>query len=110
MTGDKLALWMNRLVRYVRSVSPDLTNRQLALVLLACRTDGPHTVRGMAKVMKVTKPVVTRALNTLCNLGLLRRERETDDRRSVFIRPTTDGNAFLQQLAGAADFYKTDSE
>lgn len=104
ITGDQLDLWMDRLVRYIRSGSPDLTNRQLALVLLVCGTDGPHTVRGTAKVMEVTKPVVTCALNTLCNLGLLRRERDTTDRRSVFICPTSGGNAFLKELAGTADF------
>lgn len=103
MNGDKLDLWMSRLIHYVRSGSPDLTNRQMALVLLVFRTDGPHTVRGVAKVMDVTKPVVTRALNTLCNLGLLRRERDETDRRSVFIRPTAGGNAFLKALEPASN-------
>jgi DNA-binding MarR family transcriptional regulator len=109
MNVDKLDLWMNQLVRYVRSGSPDLTNRQMALVLLVCQTDGPHTVRGTAKVMEVTKPVVTRALNTLCHLGLLRRERDMDDRRSVFIRSTTGAKDFLNDLAATADQSGTDS-
>lgn len=95
MSTDKLDWWMSRLVPYVRSGAPDLTNRQMALVLLVYGTDGPHTVRGMAKVMKITKPAVTRALATLCRLNFLQRERDVTDRRSIFIKPTVDGYAFL---------------
>jgi DNA-binding MarR family transcriptional regulator len=99
MKSDQLEAWMDRLVRYVRSGWPDLTNRQLALVMLVYRTDGPHTVRGIAAVLRVSKPVITRALNTLCRLGLVRRERDGADRRSLFIRPTGAGEAFLDGLA-----------
>lgn len=103
MNGDyRLDRWKEKLVRYVRSGLPDLTNRQMALVLLVYRTDGPHTVRGTAKALAVTKPVVTRALTTLCKLGLARRERDTADRRSIFIRPTEIGNAFLGDLNNMA--------
>lgn len=100
MNGDRLDQWTDKLLRYVRSGLPDLTNRQMAMVLLIYRTDGPHTVRGMAKVLAVTKPVVTRALTTLCKLGLARREIDTADRRSLYIRPTEAGTAFLSDLDG----------
>ena len=59
-------------VKLVRSGEPDLTNRQMALLMLVYLTPGPHTVRGLAKVLGVSKPVVTRALNTLGALGYLR--------------------------------------
>jgi DNA-binding MarR family transcriptional regulator len=40
--------------------------------------------------------VVTRALNTLGALGYLRRERDQDDRRNVFVVRTSTGGDFLE--------------
>jgi len=88
--------WMRTLIGYVRSGEPDLTNRQMALLMLVYQTPGPHTVRGLAQILGVSKPVVTRALNTLGSLGYLRRERDQDDRRNVFVVRTSDGTSFLE--------------
>ena len=85
MGDESLAGWMRALIAYVRSGEPDLTNRQMALLMLVYLTPGPHTVRGLAKILGVSKPVVTRALNTLGALGYLRRERDQDDRRNIFV-------------------------
>jgi DNA-binding MarR family transcriptional regulator len=87
---------MKALIAYVRSGEPDLTNRQMALLMLVYLTPGPHTVRGLARVLGVSKPVVTRALNTLGALGYLRRERDQDDRRNVFVVRTSSGAEFLE--------------
>ena len=95
---------MDTLIDYVRSGDPDLTNRQMALLLLVYLTPGPHTVRGLAKGLSVSKPVVTRALNRLGTLGYLRRERDENDRRNVFVAQTNEGASFLdgfEQLIGA---------
>ena len=95
--GDaSLMGWMRALIGYVRSGEPDLTNRQMALLMLVYLTPGPHTVRGLASTLGVSKPVVTRALNTLGGLGYLRRERDQDDRRNVFVVRTNDGTNFLE--------------
>ena len=80
MSEVSLTGWMKALIAYVRSGEPDLTNRQMALLMLVYLTPGPHTVRGLARILGVSKPVVTRALNTLGALGYLRRERDQDDR------------------------------
>ena len=96
MSDEALAGWMRALIAYVRSGEPDLTNRQMALLMLVYLTPGPHTVRGLAKSLGVSKPVVTRALNTLGTLGYLRRERDQDDRRNVFVVRTSDGTDFLE--------------
>ena len=96
MGDELLAGWMRALIAYVRSGEPDLTNRQMALLMLVYLTPGPHTVRGLAKVLGVSKPVVTRALNTLGALGYLRRERDQDDRRNVFVVRTSTGADFLE--------------
>lgn len=96
MGDESLAGWMRALIAYVRSGEPDLTNRQMALLMLVYLTPGPHTVRGLAKILGVSKPVVTRALNTLGALGYLRRERDQDDRRNVFVVRTSNGADFLE--------------
>ena len=98
MDQETLSRWMRALIAYVRSGEPDLTNRQMALLLLVYLTPGPHTVRGLARTIGVSKPVVTRALNTLGALGYLRRERDQDDRRNVFIVRTSDGAEFLERF------------
>ena len=98
MTEASLSAWMRALIDYVRSGEPDLTNRQMALLMLVYLTPGPHTVRGLARVLGVSKPVVTRALNTLGGLGYLRRERDQDDRRNVFVVRTNDGANFLESF------------
>jgi DNA-binding MarR family transcriptional regulator len=93
-----LRSWMQTLIRYVRSGQPDLTNRQMALMLLVYLTPGPHTVRGLANVLGVSKPVITRALNTLGSLGYLRRVRDEADRRNVFVAKTSTGQDFLDSF------------
>lgn len=94
-----LSGWMHTLTSYVRSGEPDLTNRQMALLLLVYMTPGPHTVRGLANMLNVSKPVVTRALNTLGALGYLRRERDEADRRNIFVAKTELGERFLDGFA-----------
>ena len=68
----------------------------MALMLLVYLTPGPHTVRGLARVLGVSKPVITRALNTLGSLGYLRRERDEADKRNVFVAKTDTGANFLE--------------
>lgn len=93
-----LAGWMSSLVDYVRSGEPDLTNRQMALLLVVYLNSGPHTVRGLARALNVSKPVVTRALNRLGALGYLRRERDERDRRNIYVTRTTEGANFLEEF------------
>ena len=96
MSERALKNWMQALIAYVRSGQPDLTNRQMALMLLVYLTPGPHTVRGLATILGVSKPVITRALNTLGSLGYLRRVRDEADRRNVFVAKTSTGQEFLE--------------
>lgn len=94
-----LAAWMGTLIGYVQSQRPDLTNRQMALLLVVYLNPGPHTVRGLAARLGVSKPVITRALNTLGALGYLRRQRDERDLRNVFVERTPQGLAFLDAFA-----------
>ena len=97
--NDALAEWRRALLRYVRSGAPDLTNRQMALLLVVGLEGGLHTVRGLAARLSVSKPVVTRALNSLTALGLVQRRVDERDRRSVFVDLTLEGETFLAEFA-----------
>lgn len=93
-----LSQWMSALVDYVRSGEPDLTNRQMALLLIVYLENGPHTVRGLARSLNVSKPVVTRALNRLGSLGYLRRQRDDSDKRNIYVARTEEGANFLEEF------------
>lgn len=95
-----LGTWMDTLIGYVRSSRPDLTNRQMALLMVVYLTPAPHTVRGLAARLHVSKPVITRALNTLGALGYLRRQKDESDLRNIFVERTPAGRAFLDEFAG----------
>ena len=101
--NNRLVDWRGTLLRYVQSGQPDLTNRQMALLLVAGQEEGPHTVRGLAARLGVSKPVVTRALNSLSALGLVKRRRDERDRRSVFVDMTEQGEGFLDDFAAMID-------
>jgi DNA-binding MarR family transcriptional regulator len=96
---EALDLWRRVLVANVRQAGPDLSSRQLALVLTVYMTVGPHTVRGLAALLNVSKPAVTRALDRLAKLGFARRKIDEHDRRSVLVQRTTKGSAFLRDFA-----------
>ncbi len=93
-----LADWMETLIGYVQSARPDLTNRQMALLMLVYLEQGPHTVRGLARALNVSNPVVTRALNRLGSLGYLRRQRDDSDKRNIFVVRTAEGADFLAEF------------
>jgi DNA-binding MarR family transcriptional regulator len=69
------------------------------VLLSVYMADPPHTVRGLANELNVTKPVITRALNTMSQMGLVKRRRDNADKRSVLIQRTVKGAVFLSELS-----------
>lgn len=94
-----LGLWRTALVASVRQDGPDLSARQMAIMLQVYLTDPPHTVRGLAATLSISKPAVTRALDRLSVLGFLKRKRDADDRRNVLVQRTVKGSVFLSDFA-----------
>ena len=93
-----LDIWRRAIVGSVRADAPDLSARQMALLLSVYLTPPPHTVRGLAELLNVSKPAITRAVNRLGELGLVRRKTDADDRRSVLIQRTVRGSVFLREF------------
>jgi len=96
---QSLELWRHALVASVRGEAPDLSARQMALMLSVYLADGPHTVRGLAQALRISKPAVSRALDRLGELSYVRRERDDLDRRNVLVQRTVEGSQFLTQFA-----------
>jgi DNA-binding MarR family transcriptional regulator len=82
----------------VHDRAPDLSLRQLAVLLTVYLESPPHTVRGLAAKLKVTKPVITRALDTTGRLELLTRRRDPSDRRNVIVQRTVKGALYVDRL------------
>lgn len=101
-SGEIVSLWHRVLSAALHSEVPDLTARQFALFLQVYLVDPPHTVRGLAATLNMSKPAVSRALDRLSALGLLRREPDRTDRRSILIKRTVGGALFLRDFAALA--------
>ncbi len=96
--SQALSLWHQVALEQVRADAHDLTLRQTAILLHIYLMPPPHTVRGLAATLNVSKPVITRALDTMGAMGLVDRERDTLDRRNVIIKRTVKGALYLEKL------------
>lgn len=94
-----LSAWRRALERSLREGRPDLSSRQMALLLAVYTTPPPHTVRGVAERLAISKPAVVRAIDSLAALGFLRRRRDDADRRNVLLQRTVQGAVFLSEFA-----------
>ncbi|NMJ44484.1 MarR family transcriptional regulator [Roseomonas sp. JC162] len=95
---QQIGILRETIVALVRDDGPDLSARQLAVLLTVYLSEGPHTVRGLAADLNVSKPAITRALDRLGELDLARRKVDPADRRSVLVQRTPKGTTFLQNL------------
>jgi DNA-binding MarR family transcriptional regulator len=96
--SQALRLWQQVAVEAVETGMPDLSTRQLAILLSIYLDPPPHTVRGLAARLNVSKPVITRALDTMGALDLVSRRRDDADRRNVLIRRTVEGALFVERF------------
>jgi len=97
-TDQLVGILRDTVVALVRRDGPDLSARQLGVFLTCYLQEGPHTVRGLAAELNVSKPAITRALDRLGELDLARRKVDPLDRRSVLVQRTMKGAAFLRDL------------
>ncbi len=96
--SQALRLWHDVSLSEVRDDSHDLTQRQMCILLTIYLEPPPHTVRGLAAKLGVTKPVITRALDTMGAMKLVSRHRDPRDKRNVVISRTVDGALYLERL------------
>ena len=111
---EALDLWRGAIVESVKREAPDLSARQMAILTTVYLEPPPHTVRGLAETLNVAKPAVTRAIDRLSELGLVRRKPDPEDRRSILVQRTVKGSVFLSEfgelIVKAAATAKTEAE
>jgi DNA-binding MarR family transcriptional regulator len=96
--SQALRLWHDVTLALVRDDQPDLSARQMVVLLTVYLEPPPHTVRGLAAKLGVTKPAITRALDTMGRMGLLSRRRDEADRRNVIVQRTLVGALAVEKL------------
>lgn len=96
--NQALEIWRGAIVESVRRDTPDLSARQMAILTTVYLSATSQTVRGLADSLNIAKPAVTRALDRLSELGLIRRKPDPDDRRSVLVQRTVKGSVFLTEF------------
>jgi len=90
-----LALSVSRLARRLRQERrSDLTATQLSALGTVLR-HGPLTIGALAAYEKVQPPSITRTVNCLSELGLLRREAHPSDGRQVVLNMSEAGEDLL---------------
>jgi DNA-binding MarR family transcriptional regulator len=100
-SNPNLTILKETMVSIVRSDMRDMSARQLVVFLkIYLEPEVEHTVRGLAADMKVSKPAITRALDLLEGANLAKREEDKRDRRSVVVKKTPGGTAYLRTLSG----------
>jgi DNA-binding MarR family transcriptional regulator len=97
---SQLALdaWRRTALALVREGEIDLSTRQLAILATIYMDLPPHTVRGLARRLNVTKPVITRALDSMGKHDLVARRRDPSDRRNVIVQRTVQGALYVERL------------
>lgn len=98
-SAQALAIWRGAMVESVRRDAPDLSARQMAVLTTVYTEQPPHTVRGLAEALNISKPAITRALDRLSELGMVRRKPDEQDRRSVLVQRTVKGSVYLTEFA-----------
>jgi DNA-binding MarR family transcriptional regulator len=98
-TLDALKLWQRVISRSLRELPYDLSQRQIGVLLTVYMTPPPHTIRSLAEHLNVSKPAICRAIDALSTLDLIRRRKDDEDRRNVFIQRTVNGSVFLRDFA-----------
>ena len=99
--SQALRLWQQVTLSEVRDDAPDLTTRQMAILLTIYLDPPPHTIRGLAARLDVTKPVITRALDTMGALKLVSRHRDERDKRNVLVKRTVEGALYVERFGDA---------
>ena len=69
---------------------------------------GMDSVSKLAKIGRISRPAISRGVDTLVQKGLVTRETDSDDRRHILLGLTPDGKALLEKLFGNTRSWMTD--
>lgn len=98
-TTNALKLWHQVIARSLRELPYDLSQRQIGVLLTVYMSPPPHSIRSLSEALNVSKPAICRAVDTLSAIDLIRRKKDEEDRRNVFLQRTINGSVFLRDFA-----------
>lgn len=94
-TLKEQAAWLTHMAK---NDDNQLTIRQLAVLVQLYVLNQQGSVRDFAAALNLSKPAVTRALDRLEEIDLLRRNTSKDDRRLIELTKTRKGKTFFKRL------------
>ena len=89
-----------------REVAPHDLNPVEFNLLKACMNIGECTATQLATMLPVDASRISRIVNRLVNMGLLVRQRQTDDRRIVMLRLSDIGYELTERLSARVHIYE----
>ena len=95
---DALKLWQRVVETSLHSLPHDLSQRQMAVLLSVYFLPPPHTLRSLSARLRISKPAICRAVDALSRWDLVRRKKDEEDRRNVFLNRTIAGSVFLRDF------------
>ena len=73
-------------------------SRAHAQIMKILRQNGPCTMTDLGKILSVSKPNITKLVDKLIELNLVKRKSDDSDRRLTYIELTQQGHDYLEKL------------
>lgn len=94
-----LSFWHSVTSTALQQMPLDLSARQTAVLLNIYLMPGPHSIKGLAEELMISKPAICRAIDALEKAKLVKRLRDKQDKRNVLIQRTVKGSVYLSEFA-----------
>lgn len=94
-----LAFWQGVTATALRKMPVDLSSRQTAVLLNVYLASRPQSVKSLSDMLGVSKPAICRAIDALEKAKLVKRSRDKQDKRNVFVQRTVKGSVYLSEFA-----------
>lgn len=98
-TMRALAFWHGVNSAALRKMPVDLSSRQTAVLLNVYLAGQLHSVKSLAEELSISKPAICRAIDALEKAKLVKRSRDKQDKRNVFLQRTVKGSVYLSEFA-----------
>ncbi len=96
---EALALWYTVVLKGVREDSPDLSPRQMSILLTIYIDPKPYTIQMLSTRLKISKPAVCRAIDMMERISFVERKPDPRDKRKVFLGRTDPGYKYLGEFS-----------
>lgn len=94
-----LSFWHGVTSTALKKMPMDLSARQQAVLLNVYLMPSPHSIRSLSDDLMISKPAICRAVDALETAKLLKRVRDKQDKRNVFVQRTVKGSVYLSEFA-----------